>query len=100
MADDDESNSKSNAIKSLILWNNGVVMAFDYVGRQMSDYQGRVSFDLIEKLLEAVGSATQYEAGSWRGHRARLSKEGFFERLHAFAEHRDLRSDAGGGSGD
>ncbi len=51
-------------IKSVYLWQNGMLMVFDMAGQQMADYQGHVN----EKgeALERVFPRRLWHTGVWR----------------------------------
>jgi hypothetical protein len=52
-------------IASVIRWQNGMVMVFDTLGKQMTDYQGCVD-EVREKILQDAPPQARFESGNWQ----------------------------------
>ena len=59
-------------VEHLILWDNGMVMAFDARGQQVSEGQGPIS---EETLLRLCTERTKFSVGVWRGGTSFVSLE-------------------------
>lgn len=57
-----------------ILWQNGMVMAFDESGAQIPDLQGRYE-DVAEKVLAAANDSTLFQQGLWGRGAVTVSRE-------------------------
>jgi hypothetical protein len=59
-----EPSNGGNVIAKVIVWQNGMVMVFDEVGRQMPDYQGPKE-EVWEKIKRDAPEAATFEGGAW-----------------------------------
>ena len=63
----------------IILWESGMVMAFDAAGKQMPELQGHAS-EVLEKVMAAtedVRVRATFELGKWRQGTTPCSREEF-----------------------
>lgn len=61
----------------LILFQNGMVMAFDAIGNQMPEFQGSYN-EVAPKLKETDLSQTQFQKGEWERSLKSISQAEFF----------------------
>lgn len=68
----------------IIVWANGMLMAYDSVGQQIPDFQGPITEVLTEVLAKTAGVPhVTFEIGSWRHGKVDCNREEL-EQLNRF----------------
>lgn len=69
-------------LKSVIMWESGMVMVFDTRGKQVPDLQGHIS-DVLDAVLYATegegGRGVAFELGKWKQGTTPCNREAFIQ---------------------